>query len=246
MACSDDAAPAQLASGITRDALERDDIRAVMRRRHPDVPLIDDRTLGASVAATLAGRPPEADAVTGVWVFGYGSLLWNPCVPVTQYAVGRIHGYHRDFRIRLTYGRGTPEAPGLMLGLAPGGSCAGMGLRIAADDLEHELLMIWRREMLTGVYRPRWVRLWRPNGHVPAITFVINTRHPCYRGELDEADKARLLATGHGMIGSSAQYLHNTVEQLDASGIHDRRMHALQARVAKWPAAAPATSAPSP
>lgn len=225
--------PGRLPSGITREVLERDGIRAVMRQRHPEVALNDDRTIRDSVAATMAARPPEADAVDGVWVFGYGSLLWNPCVPVAQWAVMRIHGFHRDFRIRLTYGRGSPDAPGLMLGLAPGGSCVGMGLRITGDDLDHELLMVWRREMLTGVYRPCWVRLRGETGCVPAVTFVTNPRHRCYCGRLDEDEKVRLLATGSGMLGSSARYLDNTVAQLDEQGIHDRHLHRLQARVAE-------------
>src|SRR5699024_1066393 len=144
----------------------------------------------------------------------------------------RIYGHHRDFHIRLTHGRGSPEAPGLMLGLVPGGSCPGMGLRIAARDLKHELLMIWRREMLTGVYRPRWVWLHTDDGCVPAITFVVNTCSRSYCGRLAPDEMVHLLATGHGMIGSSAEYLANTVAQLDAQGIHDRHLKYLQARVA--------------
>lgn len=219
----------RLASGITREVLEQDGLRAIMRQRHPGVALTDDDTMRRSIAAMLSTRPEQAK---DVWLFGYGSLLWNPCVPVAEWAVARIHGHHRDFRIRLTHGRGSPDAPGLMLGLAPGGSCVGMGLRIAADDLEHELLMVWRREMLTGVYRPRWVWLRGAMGRLPAITFVTNPHHHCYCGRLDEAEKVRLLATGHGWIGSSAEYLDSTVKQLDAQGIHDRHMRALLQQVA--------------
>lgn len=223
--------PARLASGITREVLERDGIRTVMRQRHPEVPLNADETIRESVRATLAERPPEADAAQGVWVFGYGSLLWNPCVPVEQWRVARIHGYHRDFRIHLNHGRGTPQTPGLMLGLAPGGSCVGMGLHINPDNLEHELLMIWRREMLTGVYRPCWVWLHGADGRIPAVTFVINPRHRNYCGRIEEAEKVQLLATGKGLLGSCAEYLDNTVSQLEAQGIDDRHLRALQSRV---------------
>lgn len=228
----EDKTPARLASGITREVLARDGLRAMMRRRHPEIELNDDAATRASIVATRAARPRQADAVDGIWVFGYGSLLWNPCVAVAQWSVARVHGYHRDFRIRLTYGRGSPDAPGLMLGLAPGGSCVGMGLRIAADDLEHELLLLWRREMLTGVYRPRWVWLGGRGERVPAITFVTNPRHQCYCRRLDETEKVDLLATGHGLIGSSAQYLANTVALLHEQGVHDRHLHRLQSRVA--------------
>ncbi len=226
--------PASLAGGITREVLERDGIREAMRLRHPEVPLTEDSAMRASIEATLRARPPQAVDGDGVWLFGYGSLLWNPCVPVAQRSLARLYGFHRDFRLRLTYGRGSPEAPGLMLGLTPGGSCLGMALRVPSGNLEHELLMVWRREMLTGVYQPRWVRLRTAAGQIPAIAFVVNPRHPCYCGRLGEAETARLLATGHGLIGSGVDYLNNTVAHLDDEGIHDRRLRALQLRVAAY------------
>lgn len=218
------------ANVITREALERDAIREAMRIRHPEVPLLEHDELRRSIDATLGAQPEDA-AADGVWLFGYGSLLWNPCVTVAQRCPARLHGFHRDFRLRLTYGRGSPEAPGLMLGLVPGGSCRGMALRVPGRDLDHELLLIWRREMLTGVYRPRWVRLRTAAGRLPAIAFVVDPRHPCHCGRLDDADIVELLATGHGLLGSSADYLDNTVAHLDEQGIHDRRLRSLRARV---------------
>ena len=226
------AAPGGLPSGITREVLERDGLRETLRRRHPDLPMISNAGMRASIRDTLAARPPLAGAADGVWLFGYGSLLWNPCVAVAEWRDARLYGYHRDFRIRLTHGRGCPDAPGLMLGLVRGGSCPGMALRVAVDDLDHELLMIWRREMLTGVYTPRWVRLRTDAGPVAAIAFVVNRAHENYCGRLDETEVVQLLATGHGEIGSAADYLDSTVARLDAQGIHDRRLRHLRARVA--------------
>lgn len=223
---------ARLANGITREVLESDGLRQAMRRLDPQLRLNDDRVMRASIARTLATAPPQAAAMAGVWLFGYGSLLWNPCVPVAQWLRARVHGYHRGFRIRLRHGRGTPEAPGLMLGLDPGGSCQGMGLRIDAADLEYELLMVWRREMLTGVYRPRWVWLHTEAGRLPAITFVTETHNPSYCGRLSEPEVVRLLATGRGVLGSCVEYLDNTVAQLDSHGIRDRYLRRLQAQVA--------------
>ncbi|MEX1082035.1 MAG: gamma-glutamylcyclotransferase, partial [Halofilum sp. (in: g-proteobacteria)] len=178
----------RLAGGITREALERDEIRQAMHSRHPEVALHKDADLHASMRATLADMPPEAKACEGVWLFGYGSLLWNPCVAVTERRVARLHGFHRDFRLQLDYGRGSPEAPGLMLGLVPGGSCRGVALCVPGSGarLEHELHLVWRREMLTGVYVPRWVSLTTDQGRVPAIAFIVNPQHECYRGRLDE------------------------------------------------------------
>lgn len=223
------AAVDRLSGGITRAALEDDAVRAAMRERHPEVALHADADLLASVRATRAAAP--VDTRDGLWLFAYGSLLWNPCVGVAARRPARLYGFHRDFRLKLTYGRGSPDAPGLMLGLVPGGSCRGQALRIAGADLEHELHLVWRRELLTGVYRPRWVRLLGDDGPLDAVAFIVDPAHRCYCGRLDTATTVELMATGHGLIGSCADYLENTVAHLDAAGIHDRRLHALRARV---------------
>lgn len=223
-----------LPHGITREVLEQDGLRTAIRQLHPELQINDDSVLRASIDGMLAAAPPEAAAVDGVWLFGYGSLLWNPCVHVAQWLRGRVHGYHRGFRIRLTHGRGSADTPGLMLGLDPGGTCNGMGLRIGRDNLEYELLMVWRREMLTGVYQPRWVWLRTEQGRLPALTFVTDTRSRNYCGALGATDVVRLLATGRGVLGSCAEYLANTVADLDKHGIHDGRLHDLQRQVTAW------------
>ena len=92
-----------------------------------------------------------------VWVFGYGSLMWNPAFHHVELRPARLHGWHRSFCLWNTFGRGSPEKPGLMLALQPGGACAGVALRIAADAVPSELGVLWNREMLTGAYLPRWV-----------------------------------------------------------------------------------------
>lgn len=221
-----------LPNGITRDVLERDALRTALATAHPGVAMISDDQMQASIRTMLEQRPSTVDPCSGVWVFGYGSLLWNPCVPVAQWVDVLLYGYHRDFRIRLTHGRGSHDAPGLMLGLVPGGSCRGMALRLPSDNLNYELLMIWRREMLTGVYTPRWVSLYdRSGSSLPAITFVANPAHESFCGRLAEATVIDMLATGHGMIGSAAEYLNSTVAHLDEQGIHDHRLRALRAQV---------------
>lgn len=219
-----------LSNGITRELLEADGVRAGMQWRHPEVPLLSEETIRRSLQDCLAARP-SGSGTDGIWLFAYGSLLWNPCVHVAERRGARLYGYHRDFRLRLTYGRGTPERPGLMLGLVPGGSCRGVALRIPEYGLEHELMLVWRRELLTGVYVPRWLTLATPVGPLPAITFVVDPRHPCYCGRLGEEETVRLMATGEGMLGSAADYLESTVAHLDAEGIRDRRLHHLRARV---------------
>ncbi|MES1952153.1 ChaC-like protein [Salinisphaera sp. S4-8] len=221
-----------LPNGITREVLERDELRRALALAHPGVAMLSDAQMQSSIGAMLKQRPPTVDLDAGVWVFGYGSLLWNPCVPVAEWRDVLLYGFHRDFRIRLTHGRGSADAPGLMLGLVAGGSCRGMGLRLPPDDLSHELLMIWRREMLTGVYTPRWVTLYdRDGASLPAMTFVANAAHPSFCARLDDSAVINMLATGHGMIGSAAEYLNSTVAHLDDQGIHDHRLRTLRARV---------------
>lgn len=224
---------ARPARGITREVLEDDAVRAAISETHPEVPLLADETLRASMERTLQQRPRRVDT-EGVWLFAYGSLLWNPCIEVAQRSPARLYGYHRDFRLKLTYGRGTPETPGLMLGLVPGGSCRGVALRVPARILRRELMLVWRREMLTGVYVPRWLTLKTPGGDLPAIAFTVDRGHDCYCGRLGEDDTVALMATGQGLLGTAQDYLESTVEHLDSEGIYDRRLHHLRACVRRY------------
>lgn len=218
----------RFAGGLTREMLEDNAMRRALQARHPEVAVLDDNDLKASIAETLAVRPPQARAQDGLWLFAYGSLLWNPCIHIAERSVGRLYGFHRDFCLKLIFGRGSPHAPGLMLALAPGGSCHGVALRVPEQDLQRELLLVWRREMLTGVYEPRWVRLYTEQGPLPAVAFVVNRHHERYTGQLDESSLVELMTTGYGVLGSCAEYLDNTVSHLDELGFRDRRLHRLR------------------
>lgn len=220
-----------LANGITREVLENDLLRSALAARNPDIRMVSNETMQFSIRHMLASRPDNAAGEHGVWLFGYGSLLWNPCVPVAQWRHARLYGYHRDFRIRLTHGRGSVDAPGLMLGLVAGGSCHGMAMQLPSENLEHELLLVWRREMITGVYTPVWTTLHCPGATVSAITFVTNTDHPGYCGQLDDDTVIHMLATGGGQLGTAADYLKNTVNHLEESNIADGRLRMLRHEV---------------
>lgn len=226
---SGEAADGKLAHGITREVLEADGLRKALLAEDPTIETVPDDALRASIASMLENA---ADANTnGVWFFAYGSLLWNPCVAVAEWRQARLYGYHRDFRLRLEHGRGSQQAPALMLGLVPGGSCRGMVLRLDAENLAHEMLMIWRREMVTGVYRPCWVRVAVGDQWLNAVTFVVEQSHASYCGCLPDRDVVELLATGQGTIGTAQAYLENTVNHLDELGIHDRRLSRLNQQV---------------
>ena len=104
---------------------------------------------------TLRGVAPDSD----VWVFGYGSLMWNPAFHFVEQRPARCHGYHRSFCLSTPVGRGSPDCPGLVLALDWGGSCTGVAFRIAGDQVDEELDVVWQREMVAGSYVPTWVRL---------------------------------------------------------------------------------------
>ena len=175
----------------------------------------------------LSILPPGED----VWLFGYGSLMWNPIIHYVERRAGQIFGYHRAFCLRTAMGRGTPERPGLTLGLERGGSCRGILFRVAGDIAEDELDFVWNREMISRAYTPHLMNAHTENGVVRAIAFVINSEHIGYAGKLTIAETADAIATAHGRLGRCSEYLENTVLHLDDLGIADGPMHQLLLQV---------------
>ncbi len=199
-------------------------VRAVLG---PTVRFMTDAERAAQVHAILA-RAPRAGRV---WVFAFGSLIWNPAFHFVERRTARIHGFHRQFCLWARAGRGSPERPGLMLSLVPGGSCAGVAYRLARHAAATELDVIWRREMFTMAYRPVWVTARTGKGPEPAIAFSANRGHERYAPGLEDAAVAGYLATGTGAMGRCCDYLYDTVAHLRQLGIRDRRLEALEARV---------------
>ncbi len=190
---------------------------------------LEDAEVEAVAAGLLAQRPPGP-----LYVFAYGSLLWKPEVTPADQFRATAPGWHRQFCIELTAWRGTPEAPGLMMALMSGGSCAGLALELPEDGVAASLAALVRREM---PYREmlgnvRWTRLDTARGQLRALVFYAGPRGPRIRRGLDLAEAARLMARACGHGGSSAEYLHRTVASLGAHGIHDRNLWALQRLVA--------------
>lgn len=117
----------------------------------------------------------------GLWVFGYGSLLWNPAFDYVASKKAKLFGYRRHFCLHLTMGRGSPDKPGVMLALNNGGSCNGRALLIEPDKIESETRILWMREMLSGAYLPHWGSLQFENGkRVKGLAFVVNRQHSRY------------------------------------------------------------------
>ena len=185
--------------------------------------VLSEEELLASRRALLDQHPPGQD----LWLFAYGSLIWNPAFHYVERRIGALHGLHRRFCLWTNLGRGTPERPGLVLGLDRGGRCRGVLYRLAAEEFDTELEIVWRREMVTGAYRPRWVEAATAEGRVRALTFVINREHDRYARALSDDDLIRTLATAQGALGSCADYLFHTAAHLTQLGIADAALERL-------------------
>lgn len=208
---------------ITRQDLEADRLRASLCSTPVAASLLPEEVLEGSLQRTLASRP-DSPAMNGdVWVFGYGSLIWNPMVVHTERQLGTVHGYHRGFYLYSRINRGTCEQPGLVLGLDRGGSCQGMLFRIPRHTIEAEFRLLWRREMLTGAYHPRWLRVRIPGCDAPhaALAFVMNRQHDAYAGRLPDDDIVACLRHAHGVYGPAREYLQQTLLGLATNGVDD-------------------------
>lgn len=214
---------------LTREMLEAGGVERMLQGV-PSLRMLTEAERAASLAGLLARRKERGG---GAWVFAYGSLIWNPAIRFAERRFARVHGWHRSFCLSTSAGRGSPEAPGLVLGLDCGGACTGAAFRIEEAGLEAELTLLWRREMISGAYKPRWVPV-RDKAGVPfgeAIAFTIQRGGHNYVGGLAEAEIVRRLATARGGLGSSAEYLFQTRDGLRSLGIEDRHIEHLAALV---------------
>jgi len=202
-------------------------------------------TAGVTGAMTAPEAAPPDDYVpladgAPLWVFGYGSLMWNPGFPYDRRAAALLRGYHRRFCVYSHHYRGTPEQPGLVLGLARGGSCRGVAFEVPPEHARPTLAYLWRREMISEVYRPALLSVRLPDGPVRACTFVARPAHEQYCPLTDPEDMAALIGKGHGLMGPNREYLVNTVRHLDELGIADTALHRLAELVDRHTAGAPA------
>jgi cation transport protein ChaC len=184
-----------------------------------DYPLWSDDKLRVSVRTTLEAAPPHQDHSQGVWIFGYGSLIWNPLLDYDLKKPALVHGYQRRFCLQTRFGRGSPDKPGLVLALDEGGRTEGRAFRLRPENLEHELFLLWRREMLSGSYRPMWIEGEIEGQASPLLTFVIDANCGRYTGPICPEQKLHMLLTGEGMLGTSMEYFTQTLASLRDEGI---------------------------
>lgn len=161
------------------------------------------------------------------WVFAYGSLMWDPRFPVVDSRPARLNGYHRALCVLSIQNRGTPERPGLVVGLKRGGSCVGRALFVEHTHTRETLNYLTQRELTNHVYAPRLISVRLENNtKVEALAFVARPDNPQYAGHLDTEAQARYVLQGHGPYGSSLDYLRNVCRHLDEFGITDGPLHA--------------------
>jgi cation transport protein ChaC len=178
-------------------------------------------------AKTLSdAEPSDVD----LWVFGYGSLMWRPGFSFTEQVPARLIGEHRALCVYSFDHRGTPEKPGLVLGLDRGGACRGIAFRVAARGRRDTIDYLRAREQTTNVYREVMRSVWLDNEtreRVSALTYVVDRGHVQYAGRLSLAEQLRHVREGHGRSGNNRDYVLATVKSIEAQGFRDAQLHQL-------------------
>lgn len=213
---------------ISRSALQDGSFLAAVRAV-PGLQVRSDAEIEASLTEMLDARPTRDP----IWVFGYGSLMWNPAFAFVERRSATLRGWHRRFCLWMRLGRGTAEKPGLTLALDRGGMTRGVAFRLPKDDERSELLLVWRREMFGGAYLARWVTLTTTEGPAQALTFVANRHNDTYARDLEHQRAVECIAAASGRLGTCAEYLFETVGHLEELGVRDRGLERMRRSLAK-------------
>ena len=189
----------------------------------------NDERQARSIAETLASAPSQE---AGIWIFGYGSLIWNPMLRFDERRWATLPGWRRSFCLGMVAGRGSPEQPGRMLAVQPGGSIRGVALRLPDAKVHDELRLLWRREMPTGAYVPTWGTAVLDDGRqVVSLVFAANADHPMHAVDTSITTVAPLVAAASGPYGSNAEYVIRLDDELVAARATDAYVHSLASAV---------------
>jgi cation transport protein ChaC len=190
-----------------------------------------EKILLIAVRAMAAEISSEAEFSKGdLWVFGYGSLMWRPGFAFVERVPARLIGEHRALCVYSFVHRGTPEKPGLVLGLDRGGACRGIAFRIEETQRAATVAYLRAREQVTSVYREVMRSVWlenEPRQRVGALVYVVDRGHVQYAGRLSLAEQLRHVQQGHGQSGANRDYVIATVKAIEAEGFRDRPLHQL-------------------
>ncbi|NRA21124.1 MAG: gamma-glutamylcyclotransferase [Oceanospirillaceae bacterium] len=171
---------------------------------------------------------PDGD----LWIFGYGSLMWRPGFAYIEAMEAEIYGFHRSLCVSSWVHRGTPEHPGLVLGLDRGGSCKGRLFRVAAANKQQVANYLFDRELPTLVYQASFIEAFTSDGNtVKALTFIVDTQHQQYTKGKDVLEMADIVSSASGLNGKSSDYLFSTLKHLRQDGIQDSHLEAIAALV---------------
>jgi cation transport protein ChaC len=162
-----------------------------------------------------------------LWVFGYASLLWRPEFEAQEQHASRVWGWHRALKMWSRLNRGSPECPGLVFALMPGGSCQGVVYRVAQGEADEVLQRLWAREMPMDVYTPVWLPCPTPRGPVQALAFTLPRSSPSFTGRLTPETYRHIFKHASGRFGTTLDYAQQTYDSLRSHGIDDRALAAL-------------------
>ena len=173
-------------------------------------------------------------AAEDLWVFGYGSLMWRPGFAFVERRQARLIGAHRALCVYSFVHRGTPERPGLVLGLDRGGACRGIAYRVAASARGETVAYLRAREQVTLVYRECTRRIWldhEPGRPVPALCYMVDRGHPQYAGRLSLEQQLHHVRQGHGHSGANRDYVIATVAAMEVLGLREGELNLLAERL---------------
>ena len=220
---------------ITEDTMHKWDVMA-REAGNPDDWRIPRNAREASRARAMADRMDR-----DLWLFTYGSLMWDPAILFDEVRIATLNGFQRRFCLILKFGRGSFHKPSLMVALDQGGECHGLAFRIPAEIVSQESETVWARELIYGDYLPHFVGVSTPQGEVEALTFTIDPDGERYAPDLSDEETARMIAEGGGWIGSNLEYLDSLVDHLRTLGLSDpdiEEVHRRAQATANSPAAA--------
>ncbi|QXI45908.1 gamma-glutamylcyclotransferase [Pseudomonas anuradhapurensis] len=181
-----------------------------------------------SLDATMAKRPGHGE----IWLFAYGSLIWNPLLDFVRRELATLKGWHRSFCLKMVAGRGTPDVPGRMLALEPGGITDGVVFQLDGPELERDLQCVWRREMVFGSYTPIWAPIHlEDQTSIDALVFVADPGYALYEADSSVSTIAYQMAVARGTHGTNAEYLRLLRKALYANGLSDNYVEALHLEV---------------
>ena len=213
---------------ITRETLKNWRVAELARERYgAETSIATEDQLLESRRSVIAD---DAD-VSDLWVFGYGSLIYNPIIDFSQRVIASVYGYHRRFCLWTKIGRGSPGYPGLVLSLDRGGSCKGLAFRLNPQNAIAELDLLWRREMMTLAYQPRVLSLHTDIGLRRGLAFVANPARPAYAPPMPFEMTVEFVSNASGFNGLCREYLYDTLKGMQACGIRDHQLEKLTASV---------------